>query len=50
MGSFQRSFTFPVDVQDVGLKATLKNGVLRIVVLKKSHTMSHGTAVDVSVL
>jgi HSP20 family molecular chaperone IbpA len=34
LGVFQRSFTFPDEVNADGMKATLKDGLLRIVVPK----------------
>lgn len=38
LGAFQRSFTFPDEVDADGMKATLKDGILRILVPKKADT------------
>jgi len=35
VGSFQRSFSFPGEINQDGVKATLENGILKIVVPKK---------------
>lgn len=50
LGSFQRSFTFPGIVNETGLKATLKNGVLRLVVPKKTPGVAYETKVDIDIL
>jgi len=39
VGPFQRSFTFPDEVDADGMRASLKDGLLRIVVPKKEATV-----------
>lgn len=50
IGSFRRTFTFPVEVEHEGMTARLEAGLLRIRVLKKLHHVPKGSgkvAVDV---
>lgn len=50
LGAFQRSFTFPGRVVESGLEATLRNGVLGLVVPKQSHGASSATKVNIEIL
>jgi HSP20 family molecular chaperone IbpA len=47
LGGFERSFTFPMEVNPDGMKASLTNGLLRIVVPKKKDAVSESRRIRV---
>lgn len=48
IGEFQRSFTFPAEVNSDEMKATLSDGLLRVVVPKKLDAVSQTRRIDIS--
>lgn len=50
LGVFARSFAFPVDTHERGLKASLKNGILMVTVPKQMQDGTHGMKIDVDLL
>jgi HSP20 family molecular chaperone IbpA len=47
IGECQRSFTFPTEVDADGMKASLANGLLRIVIPKKAGAASETKSINV---
>ncbi len=47
IGECQRSFTFPTEVDSDDMKASLANGLLRIVVPKKADTARNTKFIDI---
>jgi HSP20 family protein len=47
IGNFERSFTFPMEVNSDDMKASLANGLLRIVVPKLSDVQSRTKRINI---
>ena len=47
IGEFQRSFTFPMGVEADDMKASLANGLLRVVVPKKADAAGGAKRIDI---